>query len=89
MLQTVKNRGSTEHISGFKIIRISQLPLVIKKLRSLRSGPKVRFYRVQNWKEWGEFRAIAHQVVYDLLKIIPKCLCQKIPSNTLMHMREV
>jgi len=66
--RNIKNLGSKEHISGLKEIRISQLPSVIKKLQKLKAGPKIKSYHVENWEDWGRFRAIAHRIVYNLLK---------------------
>jgi ADP-ribose pyrophosphatase YjhB (NUDIX family) len=64
----IKNLGSKEHTTDLKEIKISQLSSVIKKLQNLKNGPKIKSYYVENWGDWGRFRAIAHQIVYNLLK---------------------
>jgi len=55
----IKPLDSKEQISKLKEIKISELSSVIRKLQSLRT---------KNWREWGKFRAIAHQIVYEMLK---------------------
>ncbi len=49
-------QDSTEDISGFKWISPNRLERVINDLRSLPD---------QRWQDWGEMRALAHQVIVE------------------------
>jgi 8-oxo-dGTP pyrophosphatase MutT (NUDIX family) len=54
----LKTLDREEEISGFKEIKIEELPEIAEKLRKL---PK-------RWREWGNFRAVQHEVVYKILQ---------------------
>lgn len=53
-----------ERISGYKEVPISRLPSVANKLREF----NYPLSKGLNLKEWGKFRAIAHDVVYEQLR---------------------
>lgn len=47
-----------EHILSFRQVPVAELPAVAANLRSLEG----------EWRDWGEFRAIAHDFVVEMLR---------------------
>ena len=54
-----------EHLESFREITISELPALAD---ALQHAPDVYSDEIKgNWRDWGEFRAVVHRVVYDFL----------------------
>jgi ADP-ribose pyrophosphatase YjhB (NUDIX family) len=54
-----------ERVTGFREIEPGELPGVADRLEALASSPETG---LNAWGDWGRFRAIAHRLVWDMLR---------------------
>ena len=63
---TLAARDAGERIGAFRELEVAELPALAKILAHI---PDAFDREIDgSWADWGRFRAIAHRVVYDLLK---------------------
>lgn len=53
-----QSKDPSERITDFKDVGVEELPAIIESLKSL----------TERWADWGLFRAVPHEVVYERLR---------------------
>ena len=54
-----------ERVVGFREIEVWELPGVADRLEALAASADLR---LRSWGDWGRFRAVAHRVVWEILR---------------------
>lgn len=55
-----------EELESFGLIVVDDLPELVRRLEALPPDEDARIGG--RWRDWGRFRAVAHRLVYDLLR---------------------
>jgi 8-oxo-dGTP pyrophosphatase MutT (NUDIX family) len=55
----------SERVEAFREVAVKDLPLLAERLRHIRHEPSRHIGG--NWHDWGNFRAVVHEVVYKAL----------------------
>ncbi|OGY22835.1 MAG: hypothetical protein A2Y57_02925 [Candidatus Woykebacteria bacterium RBG_13_40_7b] len=63
-----KPEDLTENIAELKPVDIGDFPSVINVLSNQPDNSPNTDKQIGLWSDWGKFRALSHEVVYDLLK---------------------
>ncbi len=55
----------SERVEAFREVAVEDLPTLAERLRNIRHEPSRHIGG--NWHDWGNFRAVVHEVVYEAL----------------------